>query len=1179
MMASRQKHKRERIWNFEVSDPTLHPNGFTIYKITCKVFTVTVPDSLTEVIVWKRYNDFKQLYKAMYSLHKALHRKEEFPPFAKPKRTSALNLLNFIGQHSYLYHHRTFLEFFEGGQKTSGSSGEILKPSKLDILNTDKTGDDEKNQDTLQPIKHPPETSSANLELPTVDRAPSPSNQEQSDSNEMQLEGVWNFRQVPDNISLNSYEDTDEASVTDVESALGTPLPDAELSFFDPLHNDDLTGTPELRTSSSWLFAAMNTCAGMDEDVPPSPKHSVTDGGIQIDFLDSMESSIDDIPTPVNDQNDFINSSSTVDITDFDPLKPRSESKVECGKGDLDLFATRSIDSSVGSGSTCSSAISSPRSQSSLSPRRQTNRMRSVTNESVSTMDLGGREDYIYLAANKICLAQECEASGKYAEAFGHYKSGVGILLQGVQGDRNKSRRDAVRRKTAQYLLKAEDLYNRHLAHETVDERRWATDSMLSPSTELDPSLTFIKAPISELKNFKVLGTVDKVLLVMDKSSDETYIIKTVHKSSTFNRRLKSILPTSCPHMVNLHKFYETDNAMYLLLQYACGGKLWNYISGYLQHNRGFNKDFMPNQNGLADVHGNVYSGHKCHDADPSNKLPPGIQEDRTKSKLQSDTPGLNSLSNSEVQFSKERTRYIDNEIVDRPSMSTSDHNKFSNGHTGISVGADDLKPEDFSFSHEHDSFISPEEESPSKVKFNRYISISSEETTDFNECDSTDLNSGSVEQRDIIFKELLQNNKTNLEHFSINSVESNEGIERKDSFLSDNIESIPEELEESPFSNMSDSDVSHENKVTKSDNLNDLDVKDADYIVQSAKELLKSVERTLSQTDIEVNEMITSSSIENVSNSTINNAHKSSQKINLLKSPKSSSVVNSCDTLVGDNDSNEVSIYDIHRSHDANSSSEESSDLYVDKSSISVINEPVKFEDKNDDVTKNSESDSGRKNTLTNRRMSSSDIQSDESQKHSRSSTLTDQSKQIVPPNKLSLTRMNSNELSRSASFDHELTSPSKTRQRTVSGVFQQLDLAATNSDQIRIPEACIQQWAAEIVVAVSILHSEGIICRDLKPKLKGITGYTDVCDWWSLGAILYELIVGKSLASCHPGGITPHTQLNIPDHVSPEAQGLLRQLLCYSPRERLGAGMNGSEEIKAHPFFNNINWNALET
>ena len=40
-------------------------------------------------------------------------------------------------------------------------------------------------------------------------------------------------------------------------------------------------------------------------------------------------------------------------------------------------------------------------------------------------------------------------------------------------GDKNKSRRDAVRRKTAQYLMKAEDLYNRHLAKDTSDERRW----------------------------------------------------------------------------------------------------------------------------------------------------------------------------------------------------------------------------------------------------------------------------------------------------------------------------------------------------------------------------------------------------------------------------------------------------------------------------------------------------------------------------------------------------------------------------------------------------------------------------------------------------------------------------------------------------------------------------------
>lgn len=41
-------------------------------------------------------------------------------------------------------------------------------------------------------------------------------------------------------------------------------------------------------------------------------------------------------------------------------------------------------------------------------------------------------------------------------------------------GDNNKARRDAVRRKTGQYLIKAEDLYNRHLAKESLDQKRWA---------------------------------------------------------------------------------------------------------------------------------------------------------------------------------------------------------------------------------------------------------------------------------------------------------------------------------------------------------------------------------------------------------------------------------------------------------------------------------------------------------------------------------------------------------------------------------------------------------------------------------------------------------------------------------------------------------------------------------
>jgi len=38
---------------------------------------------IVQSVTWKRYNDFKKLHKAMFSLHKALHRREEFPPFVK----------------------------------------------------------------------------------------------------------------------------------------------------------------------------------------------------------------------------------------------------------------------------------------------------------------------------------------------------------------------------------------------------------------------------------------------------------------------------------------------------------------------------------------------------------------------------------------------------------------------------------------------------------------------------------------------------------------------------------------------------------------------------------------------------------------------------------------------------------------------------------------------------------------------------------------------------------------------------------------------------------------------------------------------------------------------------------------------------------------------------------------
>uniref|UniRef100_H2ZBN8 Protein kinase domain-containing protein n=1 Tax=Ciona savignyi TaxID=51511 RepID=H2ZBN8_CIOSA len=169
--------------------------------------------------------------------------------------------------------------------------------------------------------------------------------------------------------------------------------------------------------------------------------------------------------------------------------------------------------------------------------------------------------------------------------------------------------------------------------------------------------------------------------------------------------------------------------------------------------------------------------------------------------------------------------------------------------------------------------------------------------------------------------------------------------------------------------------------------------------------------------------------------------------------------------------------------------------------------------------------------------------------------------------------------------------------------------------SDEMMIPESIIKLWSAEIVVAVGTLHSVGILCRNLNPdnillshngrirlsyfgKWKNVehcdrflskSGYTapeitsviykktEACDWWSVGAIIYELLVGKPLIESHPSRLGSHDNLSLPSFVSVEGKSLLRGLLRYYPTERLGYGVTGLDEIMAHPFYRGVDWNQL--
>ncbi|XP_066548530.1 microtubule-associated serine/threonine-protein kinase 2 isoform X2 [Amia ocellicauda] len=187
-------------------------------------------------------------------------------------------------------------------------------------------------------------------------------------------------------------------------------------------------------------------------------------------------------------------------------------------------------------------------------------------------------------------------------------------------------------------------------------------------------------------------------------------------------------------------------------------------------------------------------------------------------------------------------------------------------------------------------------------------------------------------------------------------------------------------------------------------------------------------------------------------------------------------------------------------------------------------------------------------------------------------------------------------------------------------------------------LPVDMARLYFAETVLALEYLHNYGIVHRDLKPDNLLITsmghikltdfglskiglmslttnlyeghiekdtrefldkqvcgtpeyiapevilrqGYGKPVDWWAMGVILYEFLVG-----CAPFfGDTPEELFGqvISDEIiwpeeeealPPEAQDLICKLLHQNPLERLGTG--SAFEVKQHRFFTDLDWNSL--
>jgi len=99
------------------------------------------------------------------------------------------------------------------------------------------------------------------------------------------------------------------------------------------------------------------------------------------------------------------------------------------------------------------------------------------------------------------------------------------------------------------------------------------------------------------------------------------------------------------------------------------------------------------------------------------------------------------------------------------------------------------------------------------------------------------------------------------------------------------------------------------------------------------------------------------------------------------------------------------------------------------------------------------------------------------------------------------------------------------------------------------------------------------------LAPEILNGAGYNRTIDWWTLGVLLYEMLVGlppfyDEITDKMYEKIL-RDPLVLPDEVTPSARSILAGLLTRDPAQRLG--VNGAEEIKRHPFFEKIHWQRL--
>lgn len=1119
-----QRDRGELARFYTVTDPKKHLKGYTVYKVTARIISRKNPEDVQEITVWKRYSDFRKLHQNLLQLHKNVCSQSElFPPFAKAKvfgrfddsvveerRQCSEDLLQFSANIPALYSSQHIQDFFKGGEVHDGS--ELIGPAEpfSDFL-----------ADSLS------------------------------------------------DCSSDVQRDISGADDLTITSEYGGPSSDSDLTSL-AVDTDSLAGLDDGMASG--------------RTSPNQPQGGATNISSSCSpRLPSLHDRRSPSPAPVP-----ASSAPNPEVSWPGRTPLFSGSLKKAGGGNL--------------------------------------------------KDV--KSDYLDRASELICLAVQKEKEQDFQAAFSCYRSGVDLLLQGVQGEPSPTRREAVKKKTAEYLMRAEQISSQHLRSNMGQgsTQTVALGAQCCPSTSRGGQ----QSPSEELRAYRVLGVIDKVLLVMDKRTQETFILKGLRKSSDCGRTKRTIMPHSVPHMVQLRKFIVSEDTVFLLLQYAEGGKLWSHIGKYLRNSspeESFDIPFIQKSHTAAvhspqhvvpqldvgsassgsgpyacsdSVSGLQDKGEKLNASPQKSALPPRLVE-QTGAQSDSGATSEEECTNSYLTLCNE----YEQEKVE-PDALEEEEEKSEQEVLSLEVPIATTTSSRSRSLLSNDSLSSPI--SSQELGFFTELSEKSGHTLDNEQYRGEEQEHGDVFSplpSPAVPLSLDQSKNTPMEFFRIDSKDSATEVTCLDPG-----EQRPS-LKQVPFFLASDlgSDVTEDlpelaqEVKGHSSELWGLDCSDKgsneSVPVISFKEAV--VEDEGHPPDLLVNLPVTGGTVDSLKEEFDNSgvclgleATASPQKFiqpDVLQLPSQpeeeeeqpaeqlSSLCTAsatCDTSVAS-------------SSPFNSLWDDCSLAFGQEASNKLGVHPAS---QNNDLPHDlPETDALDEKLETSARVHT-DLLPDPSGNSTDSIPATNGTEACaVVQSLLGLDGESSRVISNTggSEFDKE-----------VSRLFAELDELSLAASQARIPEEFVRCWAVEMVTALDSLHQEGIICRDLNPsnilldhqghvqltyfcswndveescdkeavanmycapEVGGISEETAACDWWSLGAVLFELLTGMSLLRCHPAGIGRHTSLNIPESVSEEARSLLEQLLQYNPMERLGAGVGGVDDIKSHPFFARVNW-----